>query len=65
MSDTELRALQVTFYLFFKIILLDKYNYLYFQIRKQTQKKGKKKNVPKLTTASKWKKWALNLHLPS
>ena len=40
MSDTELRVLQVTFYLFLKIILLDKYNYLHFQIRKQTQKKG-------------------------
>ena len=51
MSDTELRALQVTFYLFFKIILLDKYNYLYFQIRKQTQKKGKKKKCSKVNNS--------------
>lgn len=41
MSDTELRVLQVSFHLFFKIILLNKYYYLHFSNKEtETQKKG-------------------------
>lgn len=48
MSDTELRVLQVSFHLFFKIILLNKYYYLHFS-NKETETEERSRNVPKLT----------------